>query len=425
MRGAVKRTNEGNRSSAKLLSSGVVVVLLFAACRPKPKAESPGLSDCPSLASADEIAAYDFAGNFQLPAKGADELKAALLAASDVTKLSDRLDADFGISCAQIALDLDQKGDYRTGRDACDAAVRGVQQARSRLGSKVTPRLVAPKAVCQTDVNALTKCANVCDSSASANAAKAECSVEVGRCDGTCDGTCEVVTARACDGTCAGTCEGGAANGVCGGRCKGKCNGKRSNGPCDGTCVGTCDNGPFEGTCKGKCAGTCEPKAPGTCENACVGSCSVALSGAKCAGDFKAPAVSSACRARCELAALNQTECGKPRVGIVFSGKTSASEKENVERLTKAVEASFPSLFQSLESVGGSRGAERVVAARDEIERVRANLANLQKKGAKTEASRVSAYSCFDDGLKRAVDLASDVKLEIEQAEALREAVSK
>lgn len=417
---AVKRKNEGNRYGSRILSAGAVVFLLVA-CRAKPKAESPGLSDCPSLGSADEIAAYDFAGSFHLPAKSADELKAALLAASDVTKLSDRLDADFGISCAQIALDLDQKGDYRTGRDACDAAVRGVQVARSRLGTKITPHLVAPKPVCQTDVNALTKCANVCDSSASAKAAKAECSVEVGRCDGTCDGTCEIATPRACDGTCAGTCE-GAGNGVCGGRCKGKCNGKRSNGPCDGTCVGTCEAGPFEGTCKGKCAGTCEPKAPGTCENVCVGSCSVALSGAKCAGEFKAPEVSSACRARCELAALNQTECGKPRVGIVFSGKMNATEKENADRLTKAVDASFPSLFESLESVGGSRGTERVVAARDEIERVRANL---QKKGAKAEADRVSAYSCFDDALKRAVDVAADVKLGIEQAEALREALSK
>ena len=52
----------------------------------------------------------------------------------EVGLLADKLDAELGIACAQIAHDLGNKGDWRSGNEACGAAIKAVHDARAKLG---------------------------------------------------------------------------------------------------------------------------------------------------------------------------------------------------------------------------------------------------------------------------------------------------
>jgi len=166
---------------------------------------------CPDLAKADEVAAFDFAKEYQLSRDAADKLKAAALASVEVGLLADKLDAELGIACAQIAHDLGNKGDWRSGNEACGAAIKAVHDARAKLGGKATATLVVRVPVCSVDATLMTKCASICDSSVPAGRVKAECDAKAGRCDGNCDGVCEAKTATKCDGICSGSCDGAVA----------------------------------------------------------------------------------------------------------------------------------------------------------------------------------------------------------------------
>lgn len=377
---------------------------------------------CPDPMKADELAAFDFASEYALSREAAEKLKAAVLTALEIATLSERLDADFGIACAQIAHDLGDKGDWRSGNEACAAAIKAVQGARAKLGPKAQAQLVVRSPVCLADASLVTKCASICDSSVPAGKVRAECNRLAGRCDGDCDGTCEPKGSVKCNGVCQGTCE-GTISGMCGGRCIGTCDGKRVNGPCLGTCVGTCDRGAIEGECKGLCAGACTLAKPGICDGVCTGKCTVELSDAKCAGDFKAPEVSTDCRARCDLALMNKTECSSPQVGFVVTG---AKDREAGEAMKTAVDRSFPALLKILHEVG-DKGSSRVHTARAVVESTRTGFAELARSGgaASAEASKAQLEKCFDAAFKKALADAEAIEKGIDQAIAVRDEASK
>lgn len=379
-------------------------------------------SRCPDLAKPDEVGAFDFANEYQLSRDAADKLKAAALAAMEVNNLGDKLDAELGIACAQIAHDLGNKGDWRSGNDACSAAIKAVHDGRAKLGPKAATQLVVRPPVCLADASLMTKCASICDSSVPAGKVKADCEQKAGRCDGNCDGVCEAKAPMKCDGVCTGACE-GTVKGTCGGRCKGQCDGRPSNGACPGVCTGTCEKGAVSGVCNGQCAGSCKLAKAGICEGTCAGSCTVELADPKCAGEFKTPDVSTDCRARCELEVINKTECSVPQVGFVVTG---AKDRETADAMKAAIDKSFPGLLKILFEVG-EKGPKRVLNAQAIIEGTRTGFKDLARSGGKgtAAASEAQLAKCFDESFKKAEAVAASVKTGLDQAIGVRDEATK
>jgi len=381
---------------------------------------------CPDLTKADEVSAFDFAKTYSLSREAADKLKAATLATIEITQLSEKLDADFGIACAQIALDLGTRGDFHSGSEACTAAINSLHAARQRLGKRAATKLVVSSPVCVADASSMTKCASLCDSSIAADQSRSDCTLKAGRCDGNCAGICEVKSPEKCHGHCTGICE-GTMRGSCGGRCKGTCDGRVSAGLCAGTCVGTC-GGAMKGECMGQCSGSCESKSPMICDGLCVGTCTVALVDAKCSGTFKTPPMSTDCRVRCELAIMNQTECSSPRVGLVYSGIMTLKEREQAEAMKVAVDKSFPTLLRVLYELGDN-GTTKVAQAQAVIRGARVGLpAMARAEGEPSPAApraRAQLMKCFDEPFKTAVARAAAVMSELDQATAVRDEVAK
>ncbi|MBX3262996.1 MAG: hypothetical protein KIS78_24005 [Labilithrix sp.] len=417
------RTSPRRGSLVSALVIGAMLVACGSKGRPARPVAAASVSDrCPDLAQTDELAAFDFASEYALSRDAAEKLKAAALAAMEIGALADKLDADFGIACAQIAHDLGDKGDWRSANEACGAAIKAVQEARAKLGPKARAQLVVRRPVCLADASLVTKCASICDSSVPAGKLRAECANKAGRCDGNCDGACEPKGAVKCDGVCSGTCE-GTIKGTCGGRCKGTCDGKAVNGGCIGVCVGTCDRGAMTGECKGACSGTCELAAPGICDGVCAGSCTVELADVKCAGDFKPPEVSTDCRARCDLAVINNTECSTPQVGFVVTG---AKDRETGEAMKSAIDKSFPALLKILQEVG-DHGSKRVHNAQAVIESARTGFREMARSGGagSAAASEAQLVKCFDEPFKKAAAAAAVVETGIDQAIGVRDEAAK
>lgn len=422
----MKTAGSGAKKSITITTAALAMA--FAACggrTSKPPAVTTTAtvsSRCPDLAKADEVGAFDFANEYQLSGDAADKLKAAALAALEVNNLGDKLDAELGIACAQIAHDLGNKGDWRSGNDACAAAIKAVHDARAKLGPKSATQLVVRPPICLADAGLMTKCAHICDSSVPADRVKAECEQTAGRCDGDCTGICEAKAPVKCAGECIGTCD-GTVKGTCGGRCKGQCDGKKVNGPCPGVCTGTCERGAISGECNGQCAGSCKLAKPGICEGTCAGSCSVELAEEKCAGGFKTPDVSTDCRARCELAVINKTECSVPQVGFVVTG---AKDRETAEAMKTAVDKAFPGLLKILFEVG-EKGPSRVLNAQAVIEGTRTSFKDLARSGGKgtAEASEAQLTKCFDEAFKKAAGVATTVKTGLDQAIGVRDEATK
>lgn len=411
-----------SRVQLRVSTAAIAIGLVGVACASKapvaPVAAPATVSDkCPDLAKGDELAAFDFAKEYVLSREAADKLKAAALAASELGVLADKLDAEFGISCAQIATTLGNRGDWRSGTDACAAAIKSLADAKAKLGPKANVQLIGRQPVCLVEAALMTKCASICDSSAPAPKAKSDCEKSAGHCDGNCEGLCEPKNPGKCDGACEGTCE-GTIVGQCGGKCRGKCDGKPSTGTCLGTCTGVCERGPMSGECKGTCTGGCTTPKPAICDNVCVGKCSVELGEARCASPLKTPEVSSDCRARCELESMNKTECSSPQVGLVVTG---ARDRETPEALKSAVDKAFPGLLKVLGEAGPD-ASQRVLNAQAVVEAARTGLREMARSGgaATASASEAQLARCFDEPFKRATTLATGIKGALDQASGVR-----
>ncbi len=415
---------------------GCVVALVVVSCavcvacsasHPKAVNVAPAVpSRCPDLAKAEELAAFDFASEFGLARGAGDVLKAAALASMELGLLDEKLDAELGIACSQIAHDLGDKGDWRSGNEACAAAVAAVHEAREKLDRKATVRLVVRAPVCLASASFTTKCASLCDSSAPADRLKIACEQKAGRCDGTCSGVCETSAPTRCAGACNGSCE-GVMQGRCGGRCKGTCDGKFASGACQGRCVGTCENGPMEGECKGACRGSCTRAPPGICDGLCAGTCSVELSDAKCSGTLTPPDVSAPCRTRCDLALVNHTDCSTPHVGLVITG-APPRDRERVEAMTISVAKSYPALLKILFEVGEA-ARSRTLEAQELLASTRRTFASRVSGVKRTEASaqtvETQLTTCFGEAFKNAELAATRVMASVDQAQGIRDELTK
>ncbi|MFO0736665.1 MAG: hypothetical protein U0270_12340 [Labilithrix sp.] len=399
---------------------GGLVAVVACGDPPPPKTVPSSVSDrCPDLTKGDELAAFDFQKEYALSRDAADKLKAAVLAALEIETLSDKLEAELGIACAQIAHDLGNKGDYRSGTDACTAAIATVKDARAKLGPKAQALLVVSPAVCLVETALVTKCASLCDSSVPSEKARAECLRSAGRCDGNCDGTCEPKNPGKCEGMCFGVCD-GQVKGTCGGRCVGTCDGKKSNGACLGVCAGTCQTGAIEGECKGQCTGACKLAKAGICDGVCAGTCTVELAEEKCAGDFKPLAVSSDCRARCDLATMNKTECSQPQASYVLVG----ANQRDADAMKLAIDKAFPALLKILAEVG-PHGSQKILTGQRVIDTLRGNFKELAASGTNPKASERQLRKCFDEPFKKAAAAATTAKTGIDQAIGVRDEATK
>jgi hypothetical protein len=185
--------------------------------------------------------------------------------------------------------------------------------------------------------------------------------------------------------------------------------------------VGACDKGAINGECKGSCSGSCKLGKPGICDGLCAGACSVELTDAKCAGEFKTPDVSTDCRARCELQAINQTECSTPQVGMVITG-AGGRERDTAEAMKTAIDKSFPALLKILFEVG-EKGPKRVLNAQAVIEGARKGIPDMALSGGKATApaSEAQLTKCFDEVFKKAEVMAATVKTGLDQAQGVKD----
>lgn len=368
-------------------------------------------SSCPDISKPDAIAALDLVRDYGLAQPTADTIKAALSTAVELGALNEKIDADLGLACTELASDLGSTGDWRSGNDACAAALAALRGARAKAGASVKFDLVVREPVCSVDPSLMTKCASLCDAAAPAEKARAECTEKAGRCEGSCTGSCNLSNSAKCDGVCAGACE-GTVKGACSGRCVGTCDGKRSSGTCAGVCAGTCDR-VVRGECKGTCAGTCKLAKPSACPGRCSGTCSVEWIEPKCSGDFESPRISEQCVTRCELAVINHRQCSAAAAGVVVTG---AARREDGDVVAVAVGKSFPALLEILYSLG-ERGLGEVKRGHAVVE---SGVRALHDPAVNAALSK-----CVSGALESASAESHSLEVGIEQARALRDEAAK
>ena len=228
---------------------------------------------CPDLAKVDELAAFDL--QRVCPVTRCTDKSAAALAAMEINTLADKLDAEFGIACAQVAHDLGNKsGDWRNGNDRCAAAIKAGSESQITAGPKATAQLVVRQPVCLVEASLLTKCASICDSSVPAGKVRAECEQKAGcHADGSCEGACEPKARSNAKVDLQWHVEGIDQGNVRRSLHRHACDGRKVNGVgCSGVCKGRAcatEGADQRGECKGQCTGSCKPSKPGICDGVC------------------------------------------------------------------------------------------------------------------------------------------------------------
>jgi hypothetical protein len=304
---------------------------------------------CPDLSTVDAIAKIDFVDEFSLDPLTAAKVKAAVMATSDLSSISASIDGDLKTGCAGLAKSLGAGGDFKSGSEACQAAMTAIRETKAKIGAKVSVAVTASPPVCSAALDSAADCAGKCD--ANLKGAKADVKCEGGDlsgvCDGDCTGKCALSAPAACSGTCSGSCD-ASFSGTCGGTCEGKCDGANSSGPCKGTCEGRCDAGG-SGTCAGQCSGTCQAAGAAKCGGTCSGSCSVAFKEPKCSGKVEMPAVSPECKASCDTHASLNLDCTRASIDVKIVG---AEDAEAAARYKAALEANLPVIMKVALGVG-------------------------------------------------------------------------
>jgi len=366
---------------------------------------------CPDLTKPESIMAFDFASNFKVSAQAGAKLKAATAAAVDLKGFADQIDADLKLACGNIAKDLGTGADFKDGKSACDAAMKGIADAKGKLGVGAKIAVVVKEPRCQADLNAYADCAGKCDAKLSGGKAKVECEPGKlsGKCDASCEGACDVSAGAKCDGTCSGSCD-AEIKGSCSGTCNGKCDGKDSKGACAGTCEGKCDGGTVKGECKGKCGGECKLKAAAKCDGTCTGKCSAELKEPKCTGEVKPPEMSADCKAHCDTNVSAKMECTPAQVGVTI---TANGDAKALAALKGTLEKNLPLVLKVAIGMGERAGK---VAANGQavVEGVSANITEIAGTGggqAALTAGQITA--CLGDTFKGAVSAAGSLKANV------------
>jgi len=369
---------------------------------------------CPDLAKVESVLAYDFAGNFKIDAQAGARLKAGTAAALELKAFTDQIDGELKVACGNIAKDLGGSGDFKDGKAACDAAIKGIGEVKAKLGGNAKVALTVKEPVCRADLNMYADCAGKCDVKASGGQAKVECEPGKlsGQCDAKCEGSCEVEAAAKCEGTCSGSCD-AEIKGSCSGKCNGKCDGKTSSGgSCAGTCEGKCEGGTVKGECKGKCGGNCELKASAKCDGTCTGKCSAEMKAPKCTGEVKPPQVSADCKAHCDANATAKMDCTPAKVGVVITG---AADAQLSAKLQGTLEKNFPAVLKV--AVGlGDKGIKMAANVQTVVEGVSGSVqAIAQTSGDPAKAGLIAGQitACLGDTFKGAIAAAGSLKADV------------
>jgi hypothetical protein len=335
----------GNKALGTALGLGILGLALSSGCGAVSGVASgvPGVGGkCPDLTKPEEILAFDFATNFKLKADVGLKLRAATAAAVELKGFADQIDADLKAGCGGIAKDLGAGTDFKDGKSACDAAIKGIGDFKAKIGASAKLSLAVKPPHCAADMNVYADCAGKCDPTISGGKADVKCEPGKlsGKCDANCEGTCDMSAGGKCDGTCNGSCDAEVKGATCSGKCNGKCDGKDSKGAsCAGSCDGKCDGGTIQGTCNGKCGGDCKLKASAKCEGSCTGKCTTEMKAPKCTGDVEPPKMSADCKAHCDSSVSAKMECTPATVGVAITG---ATDTKSVDTLKATLEKNLP-----------------------------------------------------------------------------------
>lgn len=296
----------------------------------------PGAAKCPDMSNPDAITDFDWAANYKVDAATSAKLKGGVAAAAELKLVADQIDADLKLGCGGLAKDLGATEDFKTGEDACKAAIKIVGEVKAKLGAKLDVKLDVEPPKCGAEMSVVADCAAKCDATVSPGSAKVECEPGKlqGECSAQCEGSCEVSGGAKCDGECSGKCD-VAMTGHCDGTCDGKCDGKPGKAACAGKCEGKCD-AEMSGSCSGQCSGSCKLKAKAECKGTCSGSCTAEMKAPKCTGEVKPPQMSAECKAHCDAKAQAKVTCSPAHVvARVDGGADAALQAKFKAALTK------------------------------------------------------------------------------------------
>lgn len=299
----------------------------------------PGAAKCPDMSNPDAIAEFDWAANYKVDAATQMKLKGGITAAVELKMVADQIDADLKVGCGGLAKDLGSTEDFKSGEDACKAAIKIVGEVKAKLGAHASASLDIEPPKCGAEMSLVADCAAKCDANLTPGSAKVECEPGKlqGECSAMCEGTCEVSGGAKCEGDCSGKCD-AKMTGRCDGNCDGTCDGKPSKATCTGKCDGKCD-AQISGSCSGSCSGGCKLKAKAECKGTCSGSCSVEMKAPRCTGEVKPPQMSAECKAHCDAKAEAKVTCTPARVGARIDGGADAALQA---KFKMALEKNFP-----------------------------------------------------------------------------------
>jgi hypothetical protein len=361
---------------------------------------------CPDVGTLEAAGKVDFAEEFSLDAATAGKVKAGVIAAADLNRLSASIDADLKDGCGGLAKDLGATANFKTGPEACKLAVKTIGEARAKVGASAAISVTVSPPVCAASLDSMFDCAGKCDANLKAGKADVKCEGGElsGKCGAQCTGSCELSAAASCSGTCDGSCD-ASFSGTCGGTCEGTCDSRATNGACAGTCDGKC-SAKAKGTCGGKCEGTCELASAGSCAGTCTGSCSVDFQEPKCTGKIVPPSMSPECKASCDAHASASLSCSPPKVAVGISGATDTAA---AARYQAALEKNLPRIVKISAGIG-PKLADVLVNSKTTLEGgISAGKAIASSRP--TAGARVAL--CLLDPFKGAVSAVADIQASV------------
>jgi hypothetical protein len=387
-----------------------------------PGVEIPSIPSCPDVGSVQSSLAFDYQKEFSLQAEGAAKLRAGVAASLEMQGFALQVDNDLKVACSGIATDLGNPGPFKDGQAACDAALKGITDAKTKLGASLKIALTLNPPICRAEMKVMADCVGKCDVKMNGGSAKVEC--EKGKLSGTCEaqcqGKCDLQAATKCDGECRGTCD-AEIKGSCAGTCNGKCDGKASKASCAGVCEGKCEGGNVQATCSGKCGGSCKFAAAAKCDGTCNGSCSAEFKAPKCTGEITPPEASAECKAQCDTQVSAKAECSPAQVGISITGGT---DTKILGTLKATLEKNLPLVLKV--SIGMKDNAVRVQAnGKAAISGVEASVSEVAKQaGARAALVGGQITACLAGTFKGATSAAASLQANINVSVKVQASVS-
>jgi hypothetical protein len=352
----------------------------------------PSIPKCPDMKDVDGVVAFDWAGSYNISPDVANKIKGGVAAALEIKDIANQVDADLKTGCGGLATDLGAGGDFKSGKDACDAAIKAINDTKAKLG-KATISLDISPPKCGASLDVVADCAAKCDATVKPGSVEAECDPGKlqGSCSGGCSGSCDVEGGAKCEGTCSGKCDG---------KCNGKCDGVAGNATCSGNC---------EGSCGGSCSGSCAIKAKASCSGTCSGGCDVAFKAPKCTGEVHPPQMSAECSGHCNAKAEAKVECTPAHIGIAIKGGDPAI----AAKLKLAITKDLPLILKVALGMG-----DRVKKLADNVKSIVEGLQDVVKTAASGAAATGAALTAcvtspITDGIGAAGGLTANVSVSV------------